>query len=247
MNITTEWYMNEFINHESAITHRPMEEELAFYDAVANGNLTYVEENCQKKDFINCNGFGVLSENPVQNLKYHFVISATMISRYCIQTGMDVDKALNLNLFYINKLDPLKTVKDISKLHDKMCIDICKMMISSQKLDIESKPVVMCIDYIHKHIKNRITMKELSAELNLSESYISKIFHKEMGVSISQYIKQVKIDKAKNLLQFSEFSINEIASYLSFSSQSHFISVFQKVTGMTPNKYRTNNFRKNWG
>ena len=67
-----------------------------------------------------------------------------------------------------------------------------------------------------------------------------------MGVSLSQYILDLKIEKAKNLLQYSEYNIVDIANYLSFSSQSHFIQVFQKKTGLTPHKYRTQNFRQEW-
>ena len=109
-----------------------------------------------------------------------------------------------------------------------------------------SKPIVLCIDYIYSHIHNRITVKELAEHLNFSESYLSKLFHKEMGLPISQYILNLKIEKAKNLLQYSEYSIIDISNYLSFSSQSHFIQVFQKYTGLTPHKYRTKHFRTDW-
>ena len=114
---------------------------------------------------------------------------------------------------------------------------------SSQVL---SKPIVLCIDYIYSHIHFRITLKELAEYLNLSESYLSKLFHQEMGISLSQYILDLKIEKAKNLLQYSDYNIVDIANYLSFSSQSHFIQVFQKKTGLTPHRYRTKHFRTNW-
>ena len=111
---------------------------------------------------------------------------------------------------------------------------------------ILSKPIVLCIDYIYSHIHYRITIKELAAYLKLSESYLSKLFHKEMGLPLSEYILNLKIEKAKNLLQYSDYNIVDIANYLSFSSQSHFIQVFQKKTGLTPHKYRTQHFRSNW-
>ena len=143
-------------------------------------------------------------------------------------------------------MDKCQTLDEISELHDVMCIDICKQMHILRKSQILSKPIVLCIDYIYSHIHNRITVKELADYLGLSESYLSKLFHKEMGLSISQYILNLKIEKAKNLLQYSEYNVVDIANYLSFSSQSHFIQVFQKFTGMTPHKYRTKNFRTNW-
>ena len=59
-----------------------------------------------------------------------------------------------------------------------------------------------------------------------------------MGVSVSAYIRNRKIDMAKNLLRFSDASMIEIANRLAFSSQSHFIQQFREVVGMTPKKYR---------
>ena len=246
MSVTKEWYRSEFVNHEMLEAHRTLENELSFYDAIANGNIEFVEENCKRKDFTNPDGMGVLSNNPLQNLRYHFVIGTAMIIRYCVHAGMEQEKAYALSDFYIQKMDKCQSIDEISKLHDVMCIDLCKKMNELRRSQILSKPIVLCIDYIYSHIHNRITVKELAEHLNFSESYLSKLFHKEMGLPISQYILKRKIEKAKNLLQYSEHSIIDISNYLSFSSQSHFIQVFQKYTGMTPHKYRTKHFRSDW-
>lgn len=246
MSVTKEWYRSEFVNHEMLEGHRILENELSFYDAIANGNIEFVEDNCKRKDFTNPEGMGVLSNNALQNLRYHFVIGVAMITRYCVHAGMEQEKAYSLSDFYILKMDKCQTIAEIADLHDVMCIDICKQMNVLRNSQILSKPIVLCIDYIYSHIHNRITVSELSNHLNLSESYLSKLFHKEMGLPISQYILNLKIEKAKNLLQYSEYTIIDIANYLSFSSQSHFIQVFQKFTGLTPHKYRTQNFRTNW-
>lgn len=243
---TKEWYRSEFINHESEFGHRMLESELSFYDAIATGNIEFVEENCRRNDFGNPEGMGTLSDNPVQNLRYHFVITVAMITRYCVHAGIEQEKAYSLSDYYIQKMDRCKTIAEISRLHDTMCMDITRQMLELRNSQVLSKPIVLCIDYIYSHIHSRITVSDLSEELGLSESYLSKLFHSEMGIPISQYILNLKIEKAKNLLQYSEYSVVDIANYLSFSSQSHFIQVFKKYTGMTPHKYRTHNFRTNW-
>ncbi len=246
MDLSKEWYRSEFINHEVIEVHRGIETEFTFYDAIANGNLTYVEENCKSNTFINPDGMGKLSENALQNIRYHFVVTTAMIVRYCVHAGMEQEKAYSLSDFYILKMDKYQTVQEINELHDVMCIDICKQMNIIHNKQILSKPIVLCIDYIYSHIHYRITIKELAEYLKISESYLSRLFLKEMGLPVSQYILDLKIEKAKNLLQYSEYNIVDIANYLSFSSQSHFIQVFQKKTGLTPHKYRTQNFRSNW-
>ena len=67
-----------------------------------------------------------------------------------------------------------------------------------------------------------------------------------LGISISDYIREKKIEKATHLLRYSDKSIIDIANYLSFSSQSHFIQTFENFTGMTPKKYRNKYYKSMW-
>ena len=82
--------------------------------------------------------------------------------------------------------------------------------------------------------------------LGVSASYLSRLFKKETGSSVSAYIRNRKIDMAKNLLRFSNDSMIEIANRLAFSSQSHFIQQFREVVGMTPKKYRDTYYMVEW-
>ena len=246
MNISKEWYKSEFIQHELMEPHRAIEHEFTFYDAIATGNLEYVKENCNSNAFTAPDGMGKLSEDKLQNIRYHFVVTTAMIARYCVHNGMEQEKAYGLSDFYILKMDKCRTIKEISELHDTMCIDYCGKMQIIMKQQIISKPIVLCMDYIYSHIHYRITLEELADYLSLSPSYLSRLFKKEVGISISSYITNTKIEKAKNLLQYSEYSISDIANYLAFSSQSHFIQVFQKRTGYTPHKFRSQYFRTDW-
>jgi len=246
MDLTKEWYNSEFISHEQSVSHRIIETEFTFYDAIAKGNIDYVKENCRKKTFSNPEGMGKLSDNSLQNIRYHFVITTAMTTRYCVHGGMEQEKAYTLSDFYISKMDKLHSIEKIAELHTVMCMDFCDQMNKIKKQQVLSKYITLSIDYIYSHIHYRITIKELAQYLAISESYLSKLFRKEMGIPLSHYIQNLKIEKAKNLLQYSNYSIVDVANYLSFSSQSHFIQVFQKATGTTPHKYRTTHFRTKW-
>ena len=80
----------------------------------------------------------------------------------------------------------------------------------------------------------------------LSPSYISKLFHSETGITIAQYIQNKRIDAAKNLLIFTEYTTTDIANYLNFSSESYFINVFRRNCGLTPKKFRALHYRSNF-
>ena len=87
-------------------------------------------------------------------------------------------------------------------------------------------------------------MQKFLQGLEKSLSFIEK--EQKNRAKIKAEKKAAKIEKAKNLLQYSDYSIVEIANYFSFASQSHFIQTFQKYTGLTPRKYRDKHFRNNW-
>ena len=238
MRLTQEWYLQETKYSEEETLHSSISEENVFFHAVSSGDIDFVRQNYMNHPFGASQGLGILSRDPVTNLKYHFVIAAAMITRLCIASGMEAEHAFRLSDFYILKLDSLHTAKAVSELQEHMVIDFTeKMHLLSRKSKI-SKPVAACMEYIYVHIKERITINDLASHTGLSTGHLSRLFKHETGVSVSDYIRAKKIEKAENLLKFCDYSLIEITNYLSFSSQSHFIQLFKKFTGMTPKKYR---------
>ena len=143
-------------------------------------------------------------------------------------------------------MDSCSTVRQVADLHHEMAKDFTGKMVLQKKSSILSKPVTQCVDYIYSNIKERITIADLAAYTGLSESYLSRVFKQNLGVSISDYIREKKIEKATHLLKYSDKPIIHIANYLSFSSQSHFIQIFEGFTGLTPKKYRDRYYKSMW-
>ena len=243
MSLRNEWYRQELKTGEESIVHRPLEEEYSFYRSVSSGDMEAVQKNCTKEAFINPDGAGILSTNPLTNIRYHFVVTVAMITRFCVEAGMELEQAYQLSDFYILKMDNCNSIDVISKLHKSMAIDYTEKMLFLKKSSVISKSITLCIDYIYSHINSRITIEELAEHVCLSPSYLSRLFKKELGVPVSEYIIKKKIEKAQNLLRYSDSSIIDIANYLSFSSQSHFIQVFKNTVGLTPKKYRDHFYR----
>lgn len=246
MGYQDEWLLFEAGDDIDEMEHRPPSEEFLFYRAVSEGDVDAVRRNCEMGRFMESDGVGILSHNPVTNLKYHFVITTAMVTRLCRQNGMESEQAFRLSDFYIQKLDDLYTLQEVHSLHDEMVLDFTEKMRRYLRKDTNSKHINACKEYIYAHIKERITIEDLSDALGVSASYLSRLFKKEAGISVSAYVREQKINIAKNLLRFSEYSLIEIANRLSFSSQSHFIQQFKEVTGMTPKKYRDENYMVQW-
>ncbi|MBO5031031.1 MAG: helix-turn-helix transcriptional regulator [Lachnospiraceae bacterium] len=245
-DLRSDWYTQELTDSEADACHRPLEEEYSFYTAVKTGNMDFVRKNLNQGDFTNPEGMGILSKNPLTNMKYHFVVTVAMITRHCVEGGLELEQAYRLSDFYILKMDSCTTTKAIAGLHTDMVLDFTGKMLMLQKNAIISKPIVLCTDYIYAHINGRITINELADYTKLSPSYLSRLFKQNLGISISDYIREKKIEKAKNLLRYSDISLIEIANYLAFSSQSHFIQTFDRYVGLTPKKYRDRYYHKTW-
>ncbi len=246
MKGNNDWVKVELLSSEEEMVHKNRNDELLFYRQVAGGDIEAIKENCRQRKFIDKEGVGILSKDPVLNLKYHFVVTAALVSRICIENGMEMELSYRLSDYYIGRLDSINSEDELEAWHNTMVLDYTKRMYTLRQKSALSRPVTECINYIYTHIKERITIKDLSVATGNSESYISRIFKSEMGIPASEYIKKVKIDKAKNLLRFSDYSLVDIASYLSFSSQSHFIKLFHEETKMTPKKYREKFYGTHW-
>lgn len=246
MALSQELFHTELESNELEALHRSPSIEYSFYNAVKSGDMETVLQNCSEDAFINLDGAGVLSRDSVTNIKYHFVVTAAMLTRYCIDGGLEPEQAYRLSDFYILKMDSCTTVRQVADLHHDMAKDFTGKMILQKRNPILSKPVMQCVDYIYAHIKERITIQDLADYTGLSTNYLSRVFKQNLGVSISDYIRQQKIEKATHLLKYSEHSIIDIANYLSFSSQSHFIQTFEGFIGMTPKKYRDKYYKSMW-
>ena len=238
-----EMAIKEYIMRDEGQFHAPYSHEFRFYILVRNGETEKVKEAC-RKEFSDKSGFGKLCENPLQNIKYHFVVTAALLARYCIDGGMPHETAYNLSDLYIRQADKCTSFEQISKLHSRMSVDYAKRMNALQKSRIFSKPVVVCVDYICENLGRKISLSELSEVTGLNQSYLSRLFKKQTGFTVTDYILRKKIETAENMLKYSEYSPSEIAFMLGFPSQSHFTAVFGKISGTTPKKYRDEHFRK---
>lgn len=90
--------------------------------------------------------------------------------------------------------------------------------------------------YIHDNIYEKLDLETIAGEFYISTYYLSHYFKKATGFTVLQYITNQKIIKAKQLLK-EGMTVTEVSNCLSYNSDSHFISVFKKSTGITPKRY----------
>lgn len=238
MNTNKDLNYRLYLQRTSGFTRSPFNKEFERYKLIQSGDVEAVKKAIilSKTDYLD--GKGMLSKNPVRNILYHFVVSAALMSRVCVEGGMSHDEAFTLSDIYIQRADECTSVKQILALQGEMQLDFANRMRQVRKTNIVSIHIRKCIDYIYDHLQDKLTVEILADYVGLNPSYLSRLFSNETGVSIKKFILNAKTETAENLLRYSDFSYLDISLALGFSTQSAFISVFRNQTGLTPKKYR---------
>ncbi|MFW6029598.1 MAG: helix-turn-helix domain-containing protein [Halanaerobiales bacterium] len=114
--------------------------------------------------------------------------------------------------------------------------------INNKDLEIKSyndKTVIKnVLSYFHANYKENFTLDKLAEEVNYSSFHLIRIFKKETGKTPFEYLQEIKIIKAKELLQNTNKSITDICFESGFNNRSYFSSIFKKKVGVAPSKFR---------
>lgn len=118
----------------------------------------------------------------------------------------------------------------------EMLFNFCNMK-PGENMPISSL-TLRVIQYISHNYHESIGLTEIAKTLNVSPSYLSRVFNSEMQVSITQFINEQRIHKAKQLLSDTNLKIGEIAENCGIQNVQYFCMKFKQMTGMRPQEYR---------
>lgn len=230
-----------FLRREEQQNHEGYSQEYGFYDVIVAGNIEEVKKRLVNPEDITMYErpeFGRLSKDFLRNIRYHFVVATALITRLCVEKGLERELAYTLSDLYINKMDRETKAEKILSLYNELLLDYTQKMAELPKQKVYSMQIVKAMEYVYKYRNERLTVQEIADSLHMNRSYLSSLFKKETGIGINEFIRSEKIKAAANMLKFSEYSYSDIAEYFGFASQSHFIQCFKKQTGMSPKEYR---------
>lgn len=107
-----------------------------------------------------------------------------------------------------------------------------------RKEKTEKRITDQVIDYIREHYTEDINRNTLSERFHFSPEYIGKMFRKDTGTSLNDYINSLRVEKAKHLLENTNTKVIDIALEVGFDTLPYFSSVFKKYTGVSPAEFR---------
>lgn len=107
-----------------------------------------------------------------------------------------------------------------------------------------SDAVAQTVRFLQKNFIHNISLNDAADEVHLNAAYLSFIFHKETGITFSEYLTSCRINHAKGLLMRSRMKVKEVGDQSGYHDNRHFCKIFKRVTGMTPQEYRKNSTAK---
>jgi Response regulator containing CheY-like receiver domain and AraC-type DNA-binding domain len=127
-------------------------------------------------------------------------------------------------------------IEEIYRLLQQICQEGCRLI--NSRLSIESYQLIeRSLRYMEEHLHAELTVSQCAAHVYLSRSYFASLFKKVTGKRFSQYLSELKIMKAKQMLTEGR-AIQDIAMALGYEERRNFSDMFKKFTGMTPSEYR---------
>ena len=93
-------------------------------------------------------------------------------------------------------------------------------------------------DYIKLNYSEKISIKEIADQLYLSPNYLSELFKKHTGKTISEYLTEYRLEKACQLLDHAEYRVGDVSGMVGIHDGRYFSNMFKKKYGMTPTEYR---------
>lgn len=152
-----------------------------------------------------------------------------MITRLCVEHGLEQELAYTMSDLYINKMDELQQAEAIISLQNDMLLDFTQKMADLPKRHGYSIHVIKGMEYICRHLHQRLTVTEVAAALSVNRSYFSTLFAKETGCSVSQYIRQEKLQAAANMLRFQIILMPTLQNILAFLLKAILFNAFKNA------------------
>lgn len=220
---------------ECAGVHNPYSQEQREQAAIRNGDLRALYASFEETYV---GRIGTLSHHPLRQAKNIGIVITTLACRSAIAGGLIPETAFSMSDAYIQKIEEVKNEAEAYALIRQIEVEYCRVV---QELSVKSggnQIVQRCKELIFQNLYGKLTSQQLAEQLEITPSYLSRLFVKEEGMKLTDFIAQKKVEAAKAQLRFSDTSYTEIAGSLGFVSQSHMGQVFKKWAGVTPKQYR---------
>ena len=229
-------YSDNIEDNNAAEVSRRYRREDAMLQAVKSCNLEYIEGLFA--------GFSMDKEiekrnnNPVRNMQNYSIISNTLLRRAAYESGVAAFYVDRLSSIFGRRIEKLSTSRAAGDLIAEMMKEY-SLLIRDYSWSGYPEAIKAVLFIIDSRYREHLSLDELGGAAGLSAPYLSRLFTKQVGKTVSEYINEVRITKSLESLKNPDVTIAEAAVASGFEDQSYYTRAFKKVKGITPTEWRS--------
>lgn len=175
--------------------------------------------------------------DPIRDQK-NLLFTLNTLLRKAVQAGnvhpLHID---NISKQFAIQIEQASTTSQLDTITSTMIRKYC-MLVKNYSRRGYSSLVQTCMDYIDFHYMDDLSLDFMAKMCSVSNSYLSSVFKKESGMTLTDYINSTRIRRSLTLLNISSLSIQEIATQCGFSDSNYFTRTFKKFQKQSPKGYR---------
>jgi len=213
------------------------EYENRMMDAITHGDLSIAESIT---DSFTDSVFEERSADPLRNLQNYCIIMNTLCRKAAEAGGVHPVFLNELSSDYARRIERLHHINAIPRFMKEVIIGYCRL-VQTHAVKSYSPTVQKAILYLERNLQNELRLSHVAEAISVSAGYLSAVFKKETGRTLTDYINTTRIDRAKHLLRSTDLQIQTIAQDCGFLDLHYFCRVFKSHTDTTPSAYRRDN------
>ncbi len=222
---------------ENGVFEYPCERENDFIDLLLEGNCSEVEAGTES--FLNelATINGKMTPKTIQDRFLQFLTSLeNKIKRH----GTTLKDISGIDIPFIELIESRKNLHDLKQLIQEIVLKTCSTIkrMNNDAATTSYKAIQRAIQFIKANYNKKITLDMVAEQVYMNSSYLSVQFKRETGKNFVEYIRNERIERAKELLCNYNLKVYEIGESVGFQNPKYFTDVFKEHTGISPNKYR---------
>jgi len=178
--------------------------------------------------------------DPVRNLKNYCIIMNTILRKAAESGGVHPVYLDRISSDFAKRIELISSTDGVRKVMTAMYTDYCRLVKNHATQNL-TPPVQKAVMHINFGLSGDLSLHALAEAQNINASYLSSLFKKEMGQTVTDYVNQKRIHRAEKLLSTTKLQIQTVAQYCGIADVNYFSKLFKKYTGKTPKEFRRDN------
>ena len=205
-----------------------------FLEAVSSGNSAKALSVVSKMSNIR---FLARSNDKFRDIKNMILALNTLLRRTSYTSGVHPFYIDSISANFARFIENASSLDDLDSMVPYMIRSYCDL-VKKRSTALYSEPVRQILVTIDASLDSDLSLKRFANELFLNTSYLSSLFKKETGLTLTDYVNQHRIDYAKRLLKSTTMTIQTVASTVGISDIHYFTRLFRRIAGCSPREFR---------